>query len=344
MKILCKFCFKLDNINITTEYMDINHYSHVDAYIREVICDILENRKSRKFEFIDEESTKIKISNICSSLALDDARDLALKLAQAEHDIKNKHPELGLDEKIKSGLAIVALVEDDSTHYFFFVKADNSEFINIRNNRDELLEGLLRDKKRYRVFLAEYTIDSIEHIVNYSQLISLDKTSPLPNYWIEDFLHLKPIYQDDDNTKKAFKAVTTRGLNQIKDKFPYAYTVLSNMVIGEFSSDGEINYPDFINKLCNCSPIKDKEITEELKNDLLKYPDEVGFDDVFIKKPDVVSKIRKTTIKLNEQIDLVLKAGANIDDETIKAIEKDGVKYLVIRTDEGYRHFHHEEK
>lgn len=343
MRILNKYCFRLDNVNVAAEYMDTSRYTHVDTYISEVISEVLADHKSRKFKFSDDESTKQNISNICSGPSMAEAQALALKLAQAEHDIKNKHPELRLDETIKSGIAIIALVEDEAINYFFFVKADDSEVIIIRDGNDELSNGLVREKKqkRYRAFIAEYDIEQDNGEVSYGQIVSLDKTSPLPKYWIENFLHLTPVYKDEEDTKKAFKALTTRGLNKIRDKHPYAHTVLSNMVIGEFSSDGQIIYSDFVNRLCASSPDRDRDITETLKNELLKYPEEIGFDDVFNKKPEAV-KNRKTTIKLNEQIDLVLKDGINIDDGTIKAVKKNGVKYLVIRTEEGYNRFHKE--
>lgn len=344
MQILNKYCFRLDNgENVNAEYMDINRYTHVDTYISEAVKEVLDDHKSRMFKFSEDESTKQNVSNICSNPTMEEAQALALKLAQAEHDIKNKHPELGLDNSIKSGLAIVALVEDEDTRYFFFVKADNSEVIIIKDDNDELLKGLLRDKKRYRAFIAEYDIEQDNGAVSFGQIVSLDKTSPLPKYWIDNFLHLDPVYKDEEDTRTAFKALTTRGLSRIKSKFPYDYTVLSNMVVGEFSSDGEINYPNFIERLCNSSPTRDREITETLKNELLKFPEEIGFDTIFNKKPETVAKRGKTTIKLNEQIDLVLKAGVNIEDGTIKAVEKDGVKYIVIRTEEGYKHFHKED-
>lgn len=339
MEIKVKYCYRLNNGTKSIETIDMAKANNINGYIGDVLEETLNNKNVRRYCFTDEQ-TKIIIDRFCFGTGEQEAAQLSSTLVALEYNAKVKYPELNLDERIRNGISIVALLSDDNGDtYFIFIKADHSIFIDDTNDKE--LQGLLKDRKKFRAFVAQVLIDKGNTKIDYKQILSFDKTSSLPRYWIEDFWHLKEQNSDEEDTKKAYNALANRELAKCKQKYPYDHTILKSMIIGEFSSDGEFDYNDFVeNRIRKYQPQDPNLNIKDLADKMLSYPSKYGFDTFFDKKSSAVDKRAKDVIKLSDHFDLVIKGQIDESDNTIRAIiDKSGNKCILIRTDEGYNHF-----
>jgi hypothetical protein len=198
----------------------------------------------------------------------------------------------------------------------------------------EIVTGLSIRKKVYKAFIGE--INNQNGIISTSVF---DTNTPVSAYWWDKFLELEVVITNEENTKNAFNAIETDILNPIKKKHKQDYLLLWNASVAYFRSEGEFNLSyyrdDIIGKYI---PLDNNLNRDDLKAKVDKLSRKHKFDQRFDKVPSEIHKRFKNTLRLTNEIKLVLEHDVPNPTVTFKShIDADG-KYLMIRSDEGYEY------
>ena len=102
---------------------------------------------------------------------------------------------------------------------------------------------------------------------------------------------------------------------------------------GEFSMD---HYAD--NILAVYQPVVDSLNMEELARKAKALPRQFDFDGRFQKVPSKIKDKMRNEIKLTDDINLVLKNDVPNLSRTIKPHDENGEKYIMVRSEEGYKY------
>ncbi len=311
--------------------------SHLHTYIDDLLEKVAKVDSKRLFEF--ESTTGSVAANIArlfkdaeqADARLAIARRLLYKEQNAQIDNAN------LKHEIPKGFLMQTLFDDDGITRLIISKSDNSRYLNRKNLT--LDEGLPFQKKTYKAFLADF--DKNNEVVS---LALYDTSNTIAKYWSQDFLELKEINTDEFNTNTAFDSIDKMILNKFKKEFPGDHNILRNRVIGYFRTRESFEMQDFIDTAIGegydpVNPGFKPKVAEIIKK-LRELPQKKNFDSNFtIEKDTFKARQVNNVVALNDKIDLHIKDYVGDLGEIIKSFEENGVKYIRIKTDSGYKAF-----
>lgn len=334
------FC-KLYKIDISqNEYKkeSFDKTNNINNYIIEIIDKILDKEGDREYEF---EETLMTTKNCLEKLIKQsdekyieqECNNLAAKLLKVENDTQIKIQQLG--SEIQKGVLLIARKYlNNNKIKIIIAKADYLDFL--KETSGEKTSGLPIKKRIFKSFILDCTFEN--NLIFYNRMTTFDSNTTLANYWWKNFLELRELRSDEDNTKIAFDSINNKILEQVKKNSKPDYLILWNTTLKYFKSAGEfdINYyaETVIGSYVPSGNIK----IETLKNKILELPKTSHFDNKFQKIPTKIRKRIKTEVKLTNEIDLIIKDDIPNLDQTIKPHEENGKKYLMIQTEEGYQY------
>lgn len=324
------------NLNIETEEIEILDTPEDETAYLDFIKGIsheVSTGGGRTFLLNSPHTEVISIANaiISSSEDIQAAQLIANRLLRAEIDTQEQINRLG--KKLHEGLLIVSHITDRGVEKFIICKAETLSFIERESFKQK--NGFPLKKKIFKS--AQLIYDENKSL---DQILVDDIGESIPKYWWDDFLEVKKQWADEENTKKAFSMIENKVLNKIKQESKADYWSLRNTTIHYFRSNEEFEMERYIETCINpYTPEKEDLDMNKYINTLKELPEKHKFDSKFsLVKKIITAKIR-SIVKLNEDIDLLLKREVNVGDTIQRMENARNEKGIFIKSTEGYNEF-----
>ena len=333
MNVIFKSVHKFDLVRIKpveipllAEQVDFNDY--LQQLIEEVIAD----DRGRKYLF-PKDSTAIMatIDSVVSAKNASAATlDAAKRLLRIEEEVQGRIEHLRIE--VQRGILIQALVDLNGQQLFLIIKAEHAEFINENDNKRAT--GLPIKKKIFKsvcIYLGQDQKPTHAMVTDYRTSIS--------TYWWHNFLELEEEYTNEQNTERSIDVLDRKIFSGMKKEHPADYMNLRNATTAYFRTHNEFVMADYLDTVIKPYRPEDASLdVPGLSGKIDALPEKGKFDRRF----DIVAEKLKnrivTRLRLTPVLELVIKENINLKDD-ITAYEEKGVKYISIRTDEGYKYF-----
>lgn len=326
---------KIDHDNNTVKDELLNEKENVKDYVMDIIGQITDHAGERRYEFKNGELTmKTWLGDIVNNVERDErAISIASRLLQKEDAAQLRYHFTDLQK----GILLIAYCKMTDTEYKIVIcKADFTEFI--EETTGEKKNGLPTKKKIFKSFAANIIVNA--GAFSFGDMVTFDVNSKQSKYWYDEFLDLKALHDDGENTERAFNYLKSKILEPIRKKSKSDYLVLWNSTVAYMRSEGEFlmdHYAD--NILAVYKPDNAGLDMNELAQKAKALPKQHDFDSRFEKVPSKINAKFKNPIKLTEDIELVLKKNIPNLSNTIKPHEEvDGTKYIMILSEDGYKY------
>ncbi|EMS79170.1 nucleoid-associated protein [Desulfotignum phosphitoxidans] len=331
----------LHHINLSSDKLDaspIADEQDLNDYIKTLIQGIRSSKDNRHFKF---RSPTTEVVSAVKSIIDDENYEantqiIADRLLSEEKKIQKKIEHL---TKVQKGSLLQSYLEIDGKDFVIITKVDHNAFIDEFDLKKKV--GLPFEKKVLKSCMIEIADNEIYKVVVY------DTQSRISVYWWQDFLELDEINTNEKNTSTAFGAIDALLNRTVKKNYPADHLFLRNALIGYFKTQNEFIFDDMINYIIGVLKPDDSNLNmDKLKTDLEKLPAKYTFDRNFTITPEeITAKQKRTIIPLHEHIDLNIKSSIESLQDIVKPKEgDDGKKYIMIQSDQGFRHFHRAKK
>lgn len=325
---------KIDLENNIVHEEPLNDEGNVRNYVMDIIEQITDNAGERRYKFKDGELTmKTWIGNLVNNNEREVyAMNIARRLLQKEETAQQRYHFTDLQK----GILLIAYCQMTDTEYKIIIcKADYSEFI--EETTGEKKNGLPTKKKIFKSFAANITVNAGTYGIG--DMVTYDVNAKQTKYWYDEFLDLEAIRDDAENTEKTFNYLKSKILDPIRKLSKNDYLVLWNRTVGYMRSEGEFSMNDYAdNVLAVYHPIGTGLDMSEWSRKAKELPQQYNFDSRFQKVPSKISAKMRNEIKLTNDIELVLKSNIPNLSRTIKPYEENGEKFIMVRSDEGYKY------
>jgi len=211
-------------------------------------------------------------------------------------------------------------------------KADHNAFLDEADL--SVHNGLPWKKKIFKSFLLLADYEG-----NVHKILVSDTTNAITKYWWSDFLELEEVRTDTHNTKHFIELIDKKVFNPIKKKYPADHTTLRNSVIGHFRAHEDFDLDVLMGSIFDNYTPKDSNFpTEKIATKVREIPDKYELDSQFKIDKGEINKRAVNKVFLNEGMELVLRGAPDLDN--ITPLKNDeGDKFIVIKTEEGYKRF-----
>lgn len=304
----------------------------LQKYIELLLKDIEEKNSKRVFKF-DSETTEVRVA---IGLLLDgnftnpplvNAKRL-LRVEQESQIEMNK-----LNVKIQKGSLFQSVINVDSEKRMIIIgKADHNDFLDASDF--DLHKGLPWNKKIFKSFLVitDYSGNIIKVLVS-------DTTNTITKYWWSSFFELTELRTDKYNTKQFIDLIDKKLLGSIKKTHPSDHTTLRNSVIGHLRANNNFDIDIFYDMIFkNYEPISENFPIEDIRKKVKEIPEKYEIDGQFQIDNSEINIRATNKIMLNEGMELNLIGEVNLSKITAFT-DKEGEKFIQIKTDEGYDRF-----
>jgi hypothetical protein len=337
MKLIYHRLYKVDNATNEVSLQEFSENENVNHYIIELLQNVSEKEGDREYLF---EENSITMKTFINQIINNENRDIASEMISKrllQEELKSKEKHKNLKGEIQKGILIISFVEMTEFEYKLILsKADYNEFIEeISGN---IKSGLPTKKKIFKSFIANVNIEKEESEI--SKLVTYDSNTTKAAYWSKEFLELIEIRDDEKNTILAYQAIKKDILEPLKKNHKADYLCLWNATVAYFRGEGEfdlVHYRD--NIIGNYLPMDKTLKLDDIKTKINKLPTKYKFDSNFTKKSNVIEDKYKNTIKLSNEIDLIIKHDvANPKKTFVPFVDEEGNEYIGILSPEGYKY------
>jgi hypothetical protein len=308
-------------------------------YLYEILKDVNENEKSRKYQFISDTS---EIYTLISRSIYEDKFEESVnrsskRLLEEEQDAQKKIAHLGTE--IQKGILIHAHVKDKNHDIFIICKADDIPYIDESNLKKA--NGFPLKKKIFKSFLVEF--ENPGNIIR-TQIFDTYKFSSV--YWWSGYLELNPVVNNSENTVRAFEALDNIIFNPIRKESPADHWQLRNALVTAMKSDNTFDIIEYADEVISrYRPINEDINIKTLVTKIKGLPEKYKFDPVFDLDSTAITAKVKQVVQLTENIDLTIKANIDTTNTIIPILGLDKkTKYIQIRSDIGYDTFINKQK
>ena len=326
---------KIDHDTNTVQEEPLNDEGNVRDYVMGIIGQITDNAGERRYELKYGELTMKTWKGDIVNNNDRDARALAIanRLLQKEDAAQLRYH----FTDIQKGILLISYCKMTDTEYKMVIcKADYTEFI--EETTGEKKNGLPTKKKIFKSFAANITVNA--GAFAFGDMVTFDVNAKQSKYWYDEFLDLKALHNNEENTEKAFNYLKSKILDDVRKKSKSDYLVLWNTTVAYMRSDGEFSMDHYAdNILAVYQPEHAGLNMNELSQKAKALPGQHDFDSRFEKVPSKIRAKMKNEIKLTADIELVLKNNIPNLSSTIKPHEEDdGTKYIMVLSEEGYKY------
>lgn len=337
MQVLYKSIYIIKPESDEIEYRDIPET--IDTYIKELIEYVSQNNSVREYKIISEQTEVIscvkqgitcqknnevkEIEEYCMKIA----NRLLMKEIEAQERVDR------LKIKLKKGslLQVILKDEQENVYTYLIAKVEHSNFFDDFDFSRKT--GFDSDQKKiWKSCIFRCLVDKTVKIDEIK--IYLDGKA---TYWHKEFLELKEMTTDEENTKKAFSSIDKMLIKKIKKESGFDYSLIRNAFAGYMKKPRHIDYQTMLDEILDEyeSHKLDKHTMNDLKMALMRLPDTKKFERQFNSVPKEVRARIKKTYQVNTGIEL--RINNHVDDlqETITAdCDEKGNKYIKIRTND----------
>ncbi|WP_314066515.1 hypothetical protein [uncultured Vagococcus sp.] len=300
----------------------------VQNYITTLTDEILINPHTKGF-VIESETTEV-VSVVKNTFLLDQLSDsfrdtVAKRLLKSE--VKTQEKIKQLKKEIKKGSLIQSYFIKDEFSYFLIAKIESNRFLDVGDLVSK--EGLPHDKKAFKTCV--FKMRKPDEII--SILIS-DNNRRISDYWQSDFLEVKELSSDEQNTEKAFTVITNQLRKDLEKKYPSDYVLCRNIVLGYFKTGKVFRKKELIEDIIGGYTPENSEI-DMLKvtgNVARAYKNKIADTEFDIKPKAIKAKKWKETKQVNNFIDLTLTGVDSQIRNNIQSVEENGEQFIKIRS------------
>ena len=257
------------------------------------------------------------------------ADDIAQRLFDKEKLKQEQIYHMG--QNVKKGSLIQAAIKDGDTYAYLLAKVEHSSFVD--DSDFSFKSGFSSEQKKiWKTCILNCGIEDENISVDEAKIY----VSNSGKYWADDFLELRELSTDAYNTKKAFNAIDTILTKEIKKIAPSDYTVIRNTFVGYMKREQQLDYNEMVSVILDNydADTLSQECITELKNKLMKLPENKKFDRIFTVVPKEIKAKVKQLYKVNEGLEIKVHDFVQDIKNKISAEEDvtTGVKYIRIMT------------
>ena len=318
--------------NVTKVSRDLKQYSK----------DLIEENELRKNnreyiyqnEFVE---TKSLIDTLLSNISDDKLEGIFNKICDtfaeslllAQRKFSERYPMV----KLREGNIIFYLNKDG----FLVSKIDRSRYLNGDTYEREV--GLPEEKPGQKIAYFQF-LDNNEVLITLS-----DSNTNISTFWFDEFLELKPVNDNEKNTKRAFMAIEGFINRQVTNISKADGTELRNNLIGYLRTNENFSITDAKEHIFGeYKPHSDEINMEKIKSSFEKsyIKKKPNFDTQFHIAPEIIKAKIKAVYKVKENIELKTNGYIeNLRDDIIATKDDEGRFYLQILdvTAEVYENF-----
>lgn len=331
---------KISNGQGTASTANFELRDNIETYVMNILTKTANANVERKYEFNpDLRTTRGRINELLTKG--EDERNTTIlemgnHLARIEKNFNdtNQH----LKGKIPDGMLLVAYVDmqtDEGEYKIVILKSDYDVFI--ADVTGQQSTGL---SVRNQIFkTCQFNVRRNEQEYEIWQISASDSTNRQAAYWLKDFLELKPIRQDKENTEKAYEQIKKKILNPIMKDHKPDYLILYNSTIAYMRQNGMFNLDYYKDEIIGKYKPFDRSLDiEALKNKVDGLRNSDKFDAQFRKEPSAITDKVKAVIKLTDEIDLKIKHNIPSLESQILPYKKGNSKGITIISKEGYEY------
>lgn len=332
---------KASKVSLDNNAEDFNNFSTM------IINELLESDRSKQYKFTDDnELVASHVTAIVKGESLDEgdsqednwnkrtdsiANKLLIEEVAAQAEIEM------LNQNITKGSLLIIQLRDENIHKFIIIKIDQGDFIDEESGK--LRRGLPVSKQRLQKSCLVTLSD--EGVV--TDVLLADSGKAIRKYWWKGFLSTTELQSAEVNTRNAFNSIDNFLRKEVKKESEADYYYMRNDVISYFRNNENFVYEELVERLSShqVESEKLKESFPELINKFKKLPTKEGakFDTQFEMEPSVIKAKIRSTIVLDEKLELRINGDIpNIKKKIIPEKDDDG-KYIKIYTDAGYKAF-----
>lgn len=257
------------------------------------------------------------------------ADDIAQRLFDKE---KLKQEQIcSMGQNVKKGSLIQAAIKNGDTYSYLLAKVEHSSFVD--DSDFSFKSGFSSEQKKiWKTCILNCTIEDENVLVDEAKVY----ISNSGKYWADDFLELRELSTDAQNTKRAFGAINSLLTKEVKKCAPGDYTVIRNTFVGYMKREQQLDYNEMISTILDnydADTLSQESITE-LKNKLIELPEKRKFDRLFTVVPKEIRAKVKQLYKVNEGIEIKVNDFVQDIKQKISAEEdvSTGAKYIKIMT------------
>lgn len=298
---------------VTKEYAPTSQTTQVVANVKKII------------NITMDESNEAKIINRASTYMIDIANRLLNKEMEKQDQI------MKMGKNVKKGSLIQAAIREKDSLYYLLAKVEHTSFV---DDADFLIKtGFSSEQKKiWKTCIFDCEVEDDEITINNAHIY----LNTPAKYWASDFLELREVSTDSENTKRAFRSVDALLKRDLKKKAPSDYTIIRNSIVWHMKKEIQLDYNNMINSIFEgyVPEIATEEDIESLREKMLQLPEKKKFERLFTVVPKEIKAKIKQIYQVNDGIEI--KVNGYIEDikETISAYEDNdtGTKYIKIRT------------
>lgn len=332
--------------------VEVEMHPNFDNFVTELLVSINDNVVNKAYEPLSQTTQVVNnvrsifttINNMSSEYEEMNnrvktyAEEVAKRLFEKEKLKQEQIYHTG--KNVKKGSLVQAAIKDGEDCLYLLAKVEHSPFVD--DSDFSFKSGFsVEQKKIWNTCIMNCSINDDEVLVESAKIY----VSNSGKYWANDFLELKEVSTDAQNTKTAFKAIESMLIKEVKKSAPGDYTIIRNSFVGYMKRERQLNYNEMVSEILENydGQTMSKEKIAELKNKLIELPEKKNFDRLFTVIPkEIRAKVRQLykvnegiEIKINDYVmDLKNKIVAEEDNST-------GTKYIKIMTnnDDVYNQF-----
>jgi len=342
--------------SINTETDEVTHnddqgfLQNVKQFVEEKMSNLYFSDSNRQYRIKDNTTQVItNIQKMVESLTAQEriefGESIANRLLNKEKDVQSKIAQL--DQDVQKGGLILTYFKKDEIKYCAIVKIHYIDFY--EENTFEEQRGL----PKKHVILKTSICKINDGIIDEDFFLS-DSTKPkgqgAAKFWWDDFLELKPLINDTENTKKAFTKVDELLKKEFKEDLA-SYWYFRNNLVSYLRAEEQFVFNTMIERTIGALDIEPLDGKEESEIDKYKKVLEEKIKSVQIKdskrqfdteftidKKEVKARIKRK-INLLSNVDLDIRGEIEDFNNTIVPSIEDEKKCLKIFTDNGYDAF-----
>lgn len=312
-----------------------------------ILDELIESARSKQYSFVDNNERIVShIRSIAKNELIEGASDqkenwivrttsIANKLL--EEEILAQERISAMNKKIQKGSLLILHLKHEGLIKFVLLKIEVDSFFDEVDAK--IHNGLPLNKKR----LQKSCLITLNQAMEVSELLLSDSNRSISEYWWRKFLNSKEVINSTVNTRTAYGAIDRFLKQTIKEASQADYLFMRNDVNSYFRNNDSFVHDELVEKL-QSHKIENEELNKKLPEIIGKLKNlpnsaKAPFDTQFDLDSDVIKTKIKSTIVLDDNLELRIKGEIINIEEVIKADSDAHGKYIKIYSDKGYEAF-----
>ncbi len=324
-------------------FSEVEIHPNFDNFVTELLTNINDNVVNKAYVPTSQSTQVVNdVRSIFSLLEVTEieSEEMAIRVKSYADDIaqrlfdkeKLKQEQIyHMGQNVKKGSLIQAAIKNGDTYAYLLAKVEHSSFVD--DSDFSFKSGFSSEQKKiWKTCILNCSIEDENILVNEAKIY----VSNSGKYWADDFLELRELSTDAQNTKRAFNAIDTILTREVKKIAPSDYTVIRNTFVGYMKREQQLDYNEMVSVILDNydADTLSQECIAELKNKLMELPENKKFDRLFTVVPKEIKARVKQLYKVNEGIEIKVNDFVQDIKQKISAEEDvtTGAKYIRIMT------------